>query len=262
MQNLTASPIGYLKSHDKAKFAVPHQAPGSQHKQHYIELKPANNFEAALKDLQDFERIWIIWWFDKNNTWRPCVLPPRGKAQKRGVFATRSPHRPNPIGISCVKLIKIVGRKIFISDSDLIDGTPIFDIKPYIPEVDSFPESKAGWVDQLKQDELNSYNVKLSELAQEQADWLLSKWQIDFIPRAIELLSKDPSPHRTRRISKLKDTTFKMGCGPWRLYFSLKDYVVEIAAIAPGYPARALKDPKLTKIIDRQAQISFSQIWP
>ncbi len=257
---LNLSPIGYLRSTDKAKFSVPHQSPVSENKNHYIELNPGNNFEAALKDLQDFERIWIVWWFNKNSNWRPCVLPPRGKAQKRGVFATRSPHRPNPIGISCVKLIKIKGRKIYISDSDLIDGTPVFDIKPYIPEVDSFPDSKAGWVDELKED--RAFSVKLSEFAKKQLDWLEENWQINFLPRAVELLSKDPSPHRTRRISALRDGSFRMGCGPWRIFFTLNGAEVEITSVAPGYPLKALKDPAMNQIVDREAQISFSQIWP
>lgn len=262
MRALNLTPIGYLKSKDKSKFSVPHQSVQAQSKNHYIELDNGHNFEAALKDLSDFERIWIIWWFDKNTTWRPCVLPPRGQAIKRGVFATRSPHRPNPIGISCVKLLKISGRKIYISDSDLVDGTPVFDIKPYIPEVDAFPDSKAGWVEELKNLSRQEYSVELSELASKQEKWLADKWQIEFLSKASQVLSTDPSPHRTRRISKLKDGTFRMGCGPWRINFSIVNKKVSINSISPGYPLSALNNSRLTKIIDRQAQISFYQIWP
>jgi tRNA-Thr(GGU) m(6)t(6)A37 methyltransferase TsaA len=261
MQSLNIQPIGYLKSKDQAKFSVPHQASKKESKGHYIELLGSQNFEMALKDLDGFERIWLLWWFDKNTSWRPCVLPPRGESKKRGVFATRSPHRPNPLGISCVKILKIKGRKIFISDSDLIDGTPIFDIKPYIPEVDSFPDSKAGWVDSLNLDHSKNYQVIISNQAQEQLDWLMNNWAINFVDKASETLAKDPSPHRTRRISKLKDGSFRIGCGPWRLFFTLNQNEILISKVAPGYPSKSLLNKDNTNIIDKAAQLEFLKLW-
>jgi tRNA-Thr(GGU) m(6)t(6)A37 methyltransferase TsaA len=253
MQNLTISPIGYLKSADHLKFAVPHQPQGSIEKQHQIELLPSQNFEAALRDLSGFSHIWLIWWFHRNNSWRPCVMPPRGEAKRRGVFATRSPHRPNPIGISCVPLLEIRGRSLIIGDTDLVDGTPIFDIKPYIPEIDSFPEASCGWLEQVNQQysAAPSFCLEVSALAQQQLDWLNTNWQIDFFSQAKKILSIDPSPHRTRRIIGLKEGIYRMGCGAWRVFFKVVEKNVYISEIKPGYPERALQDQGLSRIADK-----------
>ena len=85
-----------------------------------------------------------------SSNWKAQVLPPRGPKKKRGVFATRSPHRPNPIGITPVELIRVEKRRLIVGEVDLIDGTPILDIKPYVPAIDAFPGSKAGWVDEIE----------------------------------------------------------------------------------------------------------------
>jgi len=264
MESLSLSPIGYLRSTDQLKFAVPHQPLGGADKKHIIELNSGNNFEAALRDLSGFERVWLIWWFHRNSTWRPCVMPPRGEAKRRGVFATRSPHRPNPLGISCVQLIEIQGRTLTVGDTDLVDGTPILDIKPYIPEIDAFPESAYGWLEQvnLQYQGNESYRIEVSALAQAQLDWLISTWDIDFFTQAKRLLSIDPSPHRTRRIIKLTaDNHYRMGCGAWRIFFSISKKLICISEIKAGYPKRALHDPLLNNIADKQAQIEFSTIW-
>lgn len=264
METLNLSPIGYLKSQDKLKFAVPHQPDGTNQKGHIIELNPGFNFEAALRDLDGFERVWLIWWFNRNNTWRPCVMPPRGEAKRRGVFATRSPHRPNPIGITNVPLLGIKGRTIFVGDTDLIDGTPIFDIKPYISEIDSFPEAACGWLADVNQEySAKSYKqIIVSPLAQRQLNWLQSNWQIDFFSQAKKILSLNPNPHRTRRITKLKDDNLRMGCGAWRIFFYLKDSEVVISHIAPGYPLKNLCNQGLSKIADREAQLAFIENFP
>ena len=102
----------------------------------YIELFPHCNYEQALEDLGGFERIWLLFVFDRNVNWKPKVLPPYGIDRKVGTFASRSPYRPNPVGLSAVELVKIEGLKVYIRNFDLLDGTPILDIKPYIPEVD------------------------------------------------------------------------------------------------------------------------------
>jgi tRNA-Thr(GGU) m(6)t(6)A37 methyltransferase TsaA len=105
-------------------------------------LERNRNFEQALKDLEGFERIWVIYLFHLNDSWKPMVTPPRNKGKKVGVFASRSPHRPNGIGLSCVTLNRIEGLNIYISNSDILDGSPVLDIKPYLPWSDSFPDSK------------------------------------------------------------------------------------------------------------------------
>jgi tRNA-Thr(GGU) m(6)t(6)A37 methyltransferase TsaA len=259
---LTLTPIGYLRCNMGTKFSAPHQPKQNIETEHCIELGSQQNFEQAVQDLEGFDRLWLVSWFHRNQTWRPLVLPPRGPAQKRGVFATRSPHRPNPLGLTCVPLLRIEGRCIFVGETDLVDGTPILDIKPYIPSVDSFPHAKAGWVDTLEFDlkKSPSFSVEISRLAHEQVSWLKTEWSISFLERATELLSRDPTPHRTRRIVALP-SGFRMGCGAWRIYFKVQADQVVIERISPGYPLESLLRANDERIHDREAQLAFLNIW-
>ncbi|HEX9007017.1 MAG TPA: tRNA (N6-threonylcarbamoyladenosine(37)-N6)-methyltransferase TrmO [Bacteroidota bacterium] len=104
--------------------------------------------EKVIRDLGGFERIWLIFAFHLSEGWASSVKPPRG-GPKRGVLATRSPHRPNSIGLSAVEVVTIEGRTLQLRGVDLLDGTPVLDIKPYVPYADAFPNARAGWIDEL-----------------------------------------------------------------------------------------------------------------
>lgn len=261
---MTVRPIGYLRSSKKLKFEAPSQPENSGEPDGVIELNEGSSFEQALKDLSGFDRIWVIWWFDRNRSWKPLVLPPRGAGIKRGVFATRSPHRPNPIGISAIRLLRIQGRKLFVGKNDLLDGTAILDLKPYISEVDAFNGERQGWVEDLQRQmsEPPHYEVLLELCARQQHEWLKDAWNIDIVTKAIALLGVDPSPHATRRIEKLKTGAYRMGCGAWRLFFELNDNEVRITSIAPGYPLRSLTGTKSAAVPQRDAQLAFLERWP
>lgn len=245
--------IGYVRTSMKLKFDAPYQ-PRSDGNEGVIELVGGLNFEAALEDLAGFSHIWIIWHFHKSNGWKPKVLPPRGEKIKRGVFATRSPNRPNPIGLTAVKLIDIRGREVFIGASDLLDGTPVFDIKPYIPEVDSFPKASSGWVSKVN--EIVRFRVELSTLVKIQSEWLKKNFNINFIDEAVRILSIDPSPHRTRRIYLSKEN-YWIGCGAFRIYFKVFGNIVTLLNIAPGYPDKLLHDSRLRNPPHQEAQLQF-----
>ena len=109
-----------------------------------VEILP--EFAAGLRDLDGFERIWLVYWFHVAPPARLRVVPFRDTVE-RGVFASRSPCRPNPIGMSCVRLLRIEGNILFIGGVDALDGTPLLDIKAYVPEYDAFTCSRAGWLD-------------------------------------------------------------------------------------------------------------------
>lgn len=102
----------------------------------------------AYRDLEGFERIWLIFIFHRSEGWKAEVRPPRGGG-KRGVLSTRSPHRPNAIGLSAVRLLAVEEGSLRVCGIDLLDGTPILDIKPYVPYADAFPASRAGWIDAI-----------------------------------------------------------------------------------------------------------------
>jgi len=152
-QQFNFQPIGILRSPYANRIDAPHQSTVTEGTASGAEAPATLELadwvdERALKDLEDFERIWLIYVFDRNDGWRSTVKPPRG-GPKRGVLATRSPHRPNAIGLSAVKVEKIEGKVLHLFGVDLLDNTPILDIKPYVPYADAFPNSAAGWIDAL-----------------------------------------------------------------------------------------------------------------
>jgi tRNA-Thr(GGU) m(6)t(6)A37 methyltransferase TsaA len=264
LNTLTLQPIGFLRTEKQAKFQARHQPEESAAEHNLLELLPDRGYENALRDLEGFSRIWLLWWFHRNDTWRPQVLPPRGPAQRRGLFATRSPHRPNPLGLTPVPLIRIERLRLVLGPCDLVDGTPVFDIKPYVPAYDSFPDATNGWIGEV--DALlaapPAYAVAFGPLAQEQAAWLHDHWQIDFRERLTELLARDPTPHRTRRITKRGTAHFEIGCGAWRAVFSVRDRLVTVERLEPGYPPRFLHDPARAGMPDQEAQLRFYERWP
>jgi tRNA (adenine37-N6)-methyltransferase len=103
-------------------------------------------FASALDDIEGFERVWLLYWMDQAAAFKALVLPYRD-TRERGLFATRSPCRPNPIGLSVVRLVRREDRVLHVVDVDILDNTPLLDIKPYVPEFDAHPSSKAGWLD-------------------------------------------------------------------------------------------------------------------
>jgi tRNA-Thr(GGU) m(6)t(6)A37 methyltransferase TsaA len=148
-ERLTLSPIGIIRTPFPDRVSAPRQAPASSGAAGTIELFPGRDFEHALSDLEGWEYIWVIFWFHLNTGWRPKVLPPRSGRKRRGLFSTRSPHRPNPIGMSVVKLEEVRGLSIHVRNVDMIDGTPVLDIKPYVPYADAFPNAQTGWLKPL-----------------------------------------------------------------------------------------------------------------
>jgi len=108
-------------------------------------LEIRTEWAQALDDVHGCDRIWVLFWVDRAATAKAKVIPYRD-TQERGLFATRAPARPNPIGLSCVKVLGVAGRFVHVSEIDMLDGTPILDIKPYVAEADSFPEARCAWL--------------------------------------------------------------------------------------------------------------------
>ncbi|MFN5561051.1 MAG: tRNA (N6-threonylcarbamoyladenosine(37)-N6)-methyltransferase TrmO [Opitutaceae bacterium] len=261
---LTLRPIGFVRTGKRVKFAARHQPEETQAETNVVELLPGRDLELALRDLAGFSRVWLIWWFHRNPSWRPLVLPPRGPAQRRGVFATRSPHRPNPIGLTPVQLLEVRKSSLVIGPCDLVDGTPIFDLKPYIPAYDAFPEATAGWLDDVDAALAAppAFTVELEPLAAEQLAWLKTTCGVDFLDRLTDLLARDPTPHRARRIRRRQSGVLEIGCGAWRAQFAVEGTHVRVTLIEPAYPKRFLIDPARPGIPDGAAQLAFLERWP
>ncbi|MGC2872325.1 tRNA (N6-threonylcarbamoyladenosine(37)-N6)-methyltransferase TrmO [Ihubacter sp. rT4E-8] len=189
--SVNITPIAYIQSPFLTKFGIPRQSGLTPSVTSRIVFRKDFASEEAVRGLSDFSHIWLIWGFSENQQkgWRPTVRPPRlGGNTRVGVFATRSPFRPNGLGLSSVKLEAIEkdprsGLFILISGADLLDGTPIYDIKPYI-STDSHPEAICGFQDHTKSHQLR---VDIS------AD-LLSHVPTELQAGLLEILAQDPRP--------------------------------------------------------------------
>ena len=146
-------PIAHMRSDFAGKFGIPRQAGVVEELESYVVFEPEYRKAEALRGIEGFSHLWLIWQFSENlrRDWSPTVRPPRlGGNTRMGVFATRSPFRPNPIALSCVKLAGMErtadrGTVLRVLGADLMDGTPILDIKPYVPYADSHPEALGGF---------------------------------------------------------------------------------------------------------------------
>ncbi len=153
MDKLTLTPIAYIHNAFKEKFGVPRQSGLTPALTGKIVFKKAYRSADAFRGLEGYSHLWLLWGFHANGEakWSPTVRPPRlGGNRRLGVFATRSPFRPNPVGLSCVKIEKLEldtpeGPLLWVSGADLMDKTPIYDIKPYLPYADSYPDAAAGF---------------------------------------------------------------------------------------------------------------------
>jgi tRNA-Thr(GGU) m(6)t(6)A37 methyltransferase TsaA len=142
-------PIGVIRSPYRTAAGTPIQP--AYAKQADGEVVVDESFESALADIEGFERIWLIYGLDRAGTFKARVIPYRD-TQEHGLFATRAPSRPNPIGLSVVQLLAREGNVLRVRGLDILDGTPLLDIKPYVPEFDAFPQSTAGWLDARRED--------------------------------------------------------------------------------------------------------------
>jgi tRNA-Thr(GGU) m(6)t(6)A37 methyltransferase TsaA len=264
LNSLTLHPIGIIHTPYTEKYHAPRQ-PGidKEHVIGTIELYPDRNYDQALEYLDGFERIWIIYWFHKNTDWKPKVLPPRSGRTKRGLFATRSPHRPNPIGLSLCTLIDVKGRTIRIENPDMLDGTPVLDIKPYVPYAEAFPDSEIGWLDEVENAGDAPYEVEVSPLAKSQAEWLEHECGIRLLDRATDILSFDPHPHSYRRIMKNDAGGFVIALKSWRIFFSIDGNKVTVQSVQSGYPPEVIRsiDPAVESLHNQHAHIAFHARW-
>jgi len=146
---LSLNPIGVIRSPYRMASGTPIQSAYADQSHGTVIVNDV--YEPALRDIEHFERIWLCYWFDRAGTHFPEVIPYRD-TQRHGLFSTRSPCRPNPIGLSVVRLLRREANMLRVADLDILDGTPLLDIKPYIPEFDSHPASNAGWFDNTTND--------------------------------------------------------------------------------------------------------------
>lgn len=141
---MTVEQVGVIHTPFREAAGTPIQPRAAKGAQGTVEL--FEPFAAGLRDLEGFDRVWLVYWFDRAAAVR-LVVTPYLDDEPRGLFATRAPCRPNPIGLSPVRLLRVEGRVLHVEDVDMLDGTPLLDLKPYSPHFDCFPEARSGWLD-------------------------------------------------------------------------------------------------------------------
>lgn len=234
MNEFCFKPIGYLRSDAKYTQETPRQGAFSR-RSAVIELEDQCGYSEALKDLSGVSHIWIIWVFDRVENWKPLVQPPTSD-RKIGVFATRSPHRPNPIGITAARLVKVEKLKLYVDNVDLLDGTPILDIKPYIAAADVFEDSKVQWLED-QPFELKEFSA--TPLAAEQGAFLLEHGKLDLLETSrVQLATRTLDPARQRLI--LHENSGILAFRTWRIYFDFDQNNITVTEIKSGYSQQEL----------------------
>jgi tRNA-Thr(GGU) m(6)t(6)A37 methyltransferase TsaA len=232
-------PIGFVSSPFVERVEAPRQATAAAEVSGVINLLPGKGYDHALDGLSDWDRMWVIFVFHKNveqaRGWKPKVLPPRSE-RKRGLFATRSPHRPNPIGMSAVMIDRVEGLSIHVRGLDLLDGTPVLDLKPYVAYADAFPEARAGWL--AAPDPIAPFVIAYDESARAQLDWLRAHG-VDLQPAVDAALALGPEPHPYRRIRRHGDG-MRLALKDWRVDFFATGRTIEVRGVTTGYRPKEL----------------------
>ena len=208
--------IAHIRSDFPTKFGIPHQSGRIQELKADIIFEPEYRNHEAFRGLEEYTHIWLIWEFSQavRKEWSPTVRPPRlGGNVRMGVFATRSPFRPNPIGLSSVRLESVefsekYGPVLHVSGADLMDGTPIYDIKPYLAYVDSHPEAAGGFTDQIQ-------DHKLKVEFPEKREALLA------------VLANDPRPG----YQKDPERKYGMSFGSWDIHFKVDGEQLQVLEV-------------------------------
>ena len=217
--------VARIHSDFKTKFGIPRQSGLVQELEAKIVFEEPYRDRTAVRGLEDFSHIWLIWQFSESvrQGWSPTVRPPRlGGNTRMGVFATRSPFRPSPIGLSCVRLLAVeqdphLGPVLRVAGADLMDGTPILDIKPYVPYADSHPEASAGFTAQNQ-----NYQVAV-EIPEE----LLQKVPQNRRSALLGVLGQDPRPSYQAD----PDRTYGMSFAGLEIRFRVRDGVLTVCEV-------------------------------
>ncbi len=227
-------PIGNLKSVFKTRFGTPRQPLQVQGATAQLKINRELQPELSLQGLEGFSHIWLIFVFhtNTNKIFRPKIHPPRLEGKTIGAFATRTPHRPNPIGMSLVRLEKIEDDTLFLSGVDLIDGTPILDIKPYLKYVESQPEARDGWIESHPQKKLPVEFYPNFDQDIKIHDGSMSDSELDELRSLItEVLEKDPRPLVYKETPHKDEHAIYLG--NWNIFFRYATTTITVTQITP-----------------------------
>ena len=249
-------PIGVFHCQQTYPAESPRQPLYSSQSCGEIELFPQKNYEQGLLRLDEFSHIWVQFFFHHNTSWSPLIQPPRLNQEKVGVFASRAPYRPNSIGLSCLPLLNVEGRILKTGAHDLLNNTPILDIKPYIPLYDSHPEASSGWLQSEK-----NYSLIWTPLAKQQACWLEMHATLAIFGFVESQLQYSPLNFCTKRLKELGRNHYEIAHRTWRIEFRLEELKAQISIekIYSGYQLEELLVPFTDPYNDKSVHIHFGK---
>ncbi len=230
MPDAVFAPIGVVRTPFTERREAPRQPYAAGEAPGTVELLPGHRYEDALRDLDQWSHLWLVYWFHLNQNWRPTVLPPRSRQGRRGVFSTRSPHRPNPIGLSILRIVRVEGLRVEVLGVDMIDGSPVLDIKPYVPFADAVPDATTGWI---AADPEPPWDVHWSDLAVAQLRWL-DEHGVALREPADRALALGPQAHAYRRIRR-DGPRGVLSLKEWRVAFTVVDRSLVVDRVDSGY---------------------------
>jgi tRNA-Thr(GGU) m(6)t(6)A37 methyltransferase TsaA len=249
-------PIGVVRSPFADKASAPRQASLAHGIEARIELAKGRGFEDALDGIDSWSHLWVIFAFHlSGGVWHPKVLPPRSST-KRGVFATRAPYRPNPIGMSVVRLVRVENLVLHVAEVDIVDGTPVLDIKPYVPYADSIQEAASGWLD-APADPGPRFAVVWSPRADEQRAFVREATGEDVAPGVETILAAGPEPHAYRRIRREPGGALRLSHKAWRYRFHVDGERIVIEHMMTGYRDRDLEEGGSELLVHREFRKRF-----
>ena len=217
--------IGHMVSDFSEKFGIPRQSGLVEELESLVVFEPEWRDENALRGIEGFSHVWLIWEFSqaRREGWSPTVRPPRlGGNQRMGVFATRSPFRPNPLGLSCVRLLGVEkhpghGTVLRVGGADLLDGTPIYDVKPYLPLADCHPEALGGFAESTP---WHSLEVEIPPA-------LLAKVPADKRRALLAVLAQDPRPSYQADPTRV----YGMSFASLQIKFQVQDGILKVVDV-------------------------------
>ena len=261
--SITYNPIGTFYSTENEKYQIPNQSGLDNNMEGFIEINKDLNVSQVLHGLEGFNFIWIIFHFHKVDNWKNMISVQRSE-KKQGVFSTRSPHRPNPIGISCIEVKEIKGREIRLISPDLMNGTPILDLKPYLAYSDSKPNASNGWLENQQTPE--KYSIELNNISKTKISWLGER-KIQIMNYINTTLVFFPQPNKKKRIQLLaeNDNIFncELACKTWRISYNLNENnkSISITDIYSGYKSEYLNYEKESNWDDVPTHNDFNEFF-
>jgi tRNA (adenine37-N6)-methyltransferase len=253
------SPIGHVQCRQRYRYEAARQASIAPDNEAWIQLADDVRLRDGLRGLEGFERVWVIYELHLNETWHPLVQPPREDMGKLGVFATRAPHRPNRIGLSCVRLLGIEGARLHIAQHDLLDGTPVIDLKPYVPYADAFPRARAGWIDTYEE---RVFTLEIEDAARQQIDWVADNAGWDLVNFLQVQLRTDPTDARRKRVSSTA-TGYRIAFRTWRVDYRVdaEEQRVSVVAVHSGYAPADLAVDASDRYKDKAVHRDFIAVF-